>query len=170
MEAKKIHDLDIVLLGGLYGSGKTIVSKKYFIDKGRYRVSRSELRKLIFEMTNFGKPWKEEYFTEETDFIVKHVERKLIEQFLHDRKKVLVINTFVSEKSRKKFVSTAKEMKKTIGIIFLNTPIKKCLENNEKSPTKVAVQVINSLNNQIKLPVKSEGFDEVLIINDQAAK
>ncbi|PKL36178.1 MAG: hypothetical protein CVV44_18340 [Spirochaetae bacterium HGW-Spirochaetae-1] len=166
MNITPFHSLDIVLVGGLYGSGKTEFTKKYFMGKDRYRVSRSELRKLIFEMTNFGMPWESQHFSEETDFMVKHVERRLVEQFLHDKKKVVIINTFTNEKSRKRFISLAKELKKSIGIVFLNTSLEVCIEKNKNNAIQVPAHVLTGLNLKKELPSKTEGFNEVIVVEN----
>ena len=166
MDLAKFHNLDIILLCGLYGSGKTAFARKHFRNRDRRRISRSEIRKLIYEMTNFGEQWKSENFNESDDAVVKHLERKLVEHYLFQRIKVLVVNTFVTKKSRKRFIDFTREEGKTTGVIFLNTPLKKCFELNEKNGAPVPQTVINSLYSKIELPDKSEGFQEVLIVDN----
>ncbi len=165
MDLGKMHTLDIVLLCGLYGSGKTSFAVRNFKGRDRSRISRSEIRKLMFEMTNFGDPWSADSFNEGDDALAKHIERKLCEHLLFSKKKILVINTFVSRKSRKRFVELAREMHKTVGAIFLNTPLERCFQQNDRNAVKVPHSVINSLFNHIELPAKDEGFAEVLIVS-----
>ena len=166
MDINALHSCHIVLLGGIYGSGKTGFAVRHFADRSRYRISRSEIRKLIFEMTNFGKEWTAEMFTEEDDVLVKHVERKIIEHYLHNKRNVLVINTFTSPESRTRFVRMAKEMKKTIGIIFLDVPLDICLKNNAVKSSKVPPYILQNLLNKKTLPSVKEGFNEVAIITN----
>lgn len=161
-----IHNCNIVLVGGLYGSGKTEYANKHFLSQSRYRISRSEIRKLLFEMTNFGKKWTADMFTEEDDVLVKHVERKIIEHYLQNKRNVLVINTFTSVESRKRFIAIAKDMNKTLGIIFLDVPVNICLKNNEAKSSGVPAYVVQKLSNKKVLPSKHEGFSEVIIVVD----
>lgn len=166
MTMEKIHNCNIVLLGGLYGSGKTEFAVKHFMNRSRYRLSRSEIRRLIFEMTNFGIKWTGDKFSEEDDVLVKHVERKISEHYLHNKRNILVVNTFVSVDSRSRFIKIAHEMKKTVGIVFLDTPIDLCLKNNERKASGVPTHVVHQLNVKKVLPVIKEGFNEVLIVTD----
>lgn len=166
MDLSKFHLLDIIMICGAYGSGKTQFSRTYFGDTERRRISRTEIRKLLFEMTHFGKAWSPENFSEEDDALVKHVERKIIEHLLHIKKKVLIYNTSTTRKSLKRFLSMAKERNKTIGVIFLNTPLEKCIERNKKNVVEVPDMIIRRMFNNIEPPTKSDGFSEVLIINN----
>ncbi len=165
----KLQKCSIVLLGGLYGSGKTEFAIKHFMNKSRYRVSRSEIRKLLFEMTNFGKKWSADLFNEEDDVLVKHVERKIIEHFLQNKRSVLVINTFSSVESRKRFIAIAKDMGKTAGIVFLDVPVDICIKNNTVKSAGIPEYVVHKLNNKKVLPSVNEGFSEVVIVKNPGA-
>ena len=162
----KMDSMDIVLLAGLYGSGKSEFARQYFLGKSRYRISRSEIRKSIYEMTNFGEKWDAKHFNEMDDTLVKHIERKIIEHYSHHKRKILLINTFVTKKSRKMHLELANKSRKTIGIVFLHTPLRVCLEQNEKYSKGVPASVINTLYPRIELPSKAEGFTDVQIIED----
>jgi predicted kinase len=165
MDLDKIDYLDIILLCGMYGSGKMEFGLKHFKGKGGSRISRSEIRKNLFEMINFGESWTSERFTEEDDALVKHIERKTVEQLLYLKKKILVINTFVTKKSRQGFIDIARQMKLTIGAIFINRPLEQCLERNSRNPIPVPTEIIYKLYPRIELPEKSEGFNEVLTVS-----
>ncbi len=169
MAIDKLHNCNIVLLGGIYGSGKTEFAIKHFMNRSRYRVSRSEIRKHIFEMTNFGKKWTADMFSEEDDVLVKHVERKIIEHYLQNKRKVLVINTFTSVESRKRFVQIAKDMNKSLGMVFLDVPVNICLKNNEAKSSGIPPYVVQNLSNKKVLPSNKEGFSEVIIVTDPNA-
>jgi predicted kinase len=168
MALDKLHGCSIVLLGGLYGAGKTEFAVKHFRNKSRYRISRLEIRKHIFEMTNFDKKWTADMFSEEDDVLVKHVERKIIEHYLQNKRNVLVINTFTSVQSRLRFINIAKDMNKTVGIVFLDIPLDICLKNIERKSTGIPAHVVQNLSNKKVLPSKKEGFSEVVITEDPA--
>ncbi len=162
----KFKKFNMVLLCGLYGAGKTRFAEMYFKGTGRYRISRSEIRKLMYEMTSFGESWSSEMFKEEDDILIKHVERKITEHYLHNTRNVLIINTFVTKSSRMRFIKLAKDMKKTIGAIFLDTPLEKCRMQNEEGKVQAPEIVLNTLNMQKELPSVKEGFNDILIVDD----
>jgi len=164
MDTSKMDNLDIILLCGLYGSGKTEFATKYFLGKDRNRISRSDIRKSMYEMTNFGERWTPDRFSEDTDALVKHIERKIVEHFTHQKKKILIINTYITKKSRQSIIELARQTKKTIGAVFLNRPLEQCLERNSKSALAVPQEVIYKLHSRIEVPEKSEGFNEVMIV------
>ena len=164
---EKLNTLDILLVCGMYGSGKTEFSSKYFKNSGRLRLSRNEIRKLIHEMTTFGDPWEASKFSEEDDVLVKHIERKAMEHYIHNKRKMLVVNTFATKKSRQRFIDFAKESKKTIGAIFLNMPLNYCLLNYKKQHPSMPEIVLRSMFNKIELPETKEGFTEVLVLHPQ---
>ena len=166
-ELAKFNDLDIVLICGLYGAGKTEFSVKYLKHSGRFRVSRNEIRKLMYEMTHFGDRWESEKFSEEDDVLVKHIERKIMEHYMHNKRKVLVVNTFSTKKSRQRFIALSKETKKTIGAIFLNMPLESCLANYKKHNPTIPENVLRSMYQKIELPDKKEGFSEILVLQGQ---
>lgn len=160
------HKLNIVLLCGLYGAGKTEFALKYFRGKGRDRISRSEIRRLIYEMTRFGEQWTADRFLEEDDFLVKHIERRVCEHYLQNKRNILVVNTFMSKLSRARFVTMAREMKKTIGVLFLDTPLEICLAQSARHDLGVTRHVIQKLDRAKELPSRTEGFGELLVIGD----
>ena len=160
------YQFDIILVCGLPGSGKSHFAKSYFNKDGRKRVNRNEIRKALYEMSNFGDSWREEYFNEKDESLVKHIERKSIEHILFHKNKVLIDNTSVSMMSRKSYLSMAKELNKTIGLIFINTPLHKCIERNNSRPEHLSADIINKLYASIQPPSKLEGFKEIFIIDN----
>ena len=166
MDLTNFYPLDIVIICGIPGSGKSHFAKTFFKKEDRKRINRKEIRRHIYEMTSFGDKWKEEYFDEEGESLVKHVERKMYEQFLQNMDKVLIDNPSVTKSSRKNYFSLAEQRVKTTGVIFLNTPLMKCMERNKKRDDAVPDKVISTLFSSIELPDKHEGFDEILVISD----
>jgi predicted kinase len=161
MKLAEINKSDIILLCGLYGAGKSEFSELYLKNSGRIRISRTEIRKRLYSMINFGKEWVETDFNEDDEVLFKHVERKIFEHYLHKKKKILLVNTFMTVKSRQKFIEIARMNKKTISAIFLDTPMKDCIERNNEKVTGVNESVIMKLNTMKQLPDTSEGFTYV---------
>lgn len=166
MDLTVFHRLDMVIVCGLPNSGKSHFSAKHFKDMGRERINRKELRKLLYSMTHFGDKWDGANFDEKFDHVVKHTEKKIIEYYFRENKKILVDNTSVTALSRRQYVNMAKEQGKSVGVIFINTPVSKCIERNHRNEDNVSDMVISNLYAQIALPDKSEGFRELLVLND----
>jgi predicted kinase len=164
MELSKFHDLDVVLVCGLPGAGKSHFAAEYFRDKGRNRVNRKELHRLLYEMIHFGGRWSEAKFDAIDEFLVKHVERKIIEHLLQNKQKVLIDNTSISAESRKSYLGIAHQLHKSIGVIFLHTPAATCLQRNRARADPVPERVISNLAAAIDLPRAEEGFREILIL------
>lgn len=164
MDLGVFHNLDVVLVCGLPGSGKSRFAAENFKDTGRNRVNRKELHRLLFEMIHFGGQWSEAKFDAIDEFLVKHVERKIIEHLLQNKQKVLIDNTSVSAESRKGYLSIAHQMHKSIGVIFLNTPATTCMERNRALQDPVPERVIANLAASVDLPRSEEGFREILVL------
>ena len=139
MDLSAFHSLDVVLVCGLPGSGKSHFAAEHFRDTGRNRVNRKELHRLLFEMIHFGGEWTEAQFDAIDDFLVKHVERK-------------------------RYVTIAQQMPKSIGVIFLHTPAATCMERNLARPDPVPERVIPNLAAAIDLPRAEEGFRGILVL------
>lgn len=166
MDLNRFQTLDMILVCGLHGSGKSYFAKEHFGSSDRLRVNRAEIRKLLYEMMHFGSPWQSSLYHEEDEFLVKHTERKIIEQMLQTNKRVLIDNTSVTRESRKRYLEIAAHFKKTAGVIFLNTPLARCIERNQKSSYPVPGTVIANLSLRIELPDRSEGFKEFITLTE----
>ncbi len=160
----KIYDnIDILLICGLPGSGKSYFAKQHFESSDRKRINRAEIRRLLYEMSHFGKEWHESDYSETDEVLVKHVEKKIIEHHLHHNIKVLIDNTSVTKLSRKYYLEIAKATKKTIAVIFINTPIQVCLQRNRQRTDKKPENVISNLFASIEIPDTREGFNNSTI-------
>jgi predicted kinase len=167
MDLARFESLDVVLVCGLPGSGKSHFCRSQFQASGRLRVNRKEIRRLLYEMLSFGRKWSEADFSSSDEFLVKHVERKIIEHLLQNRKKVLIDNTSVSASSRKSYLAIVQGMRKSIGLIFLDVPARRCLEQNRMREDPVPEMVISNLAAALDLPRPDEGFQQVLVLKGQ---
>lgn len=168
MNIDRFKSFDVVLVCGLQGAGKSHFSRKYFKDSERKRINRKEIRRLIYEMTNFGDAWDESKFNEKNEYLVKHVETKIYEHYLFKNEKILIDDTSLTIKSRQHYIEKARKEGKSVGIIFLNTPIKKCLERNKQSDTPLNPTIITNLYSKIELPKepRKEKVNAAIIIED----
>jgi predicted kinase len=164
MDLQRFQAIDVILVCGLPGSGKSHFASANFAGTDRLRVNRKELRRLLFEMTHFGRKWTESEFASSDEFLVSHVERKIIEHFLQNHKRLLVDNTSMSRESRKHYLLIAKQMGRSIGAIFLDTPVARCLERNRSRDDAMPERVISNLAAEKELPDAAEGYREVLVV------
>ena len=162
----KMHQFDIVLVSGLPCSGKTYIARTEFMNKGRLRISKKEIRQFVYEMTNFGKKWSEQLFSSVNEHFVKHTERKMVEHLLSNGEKVLIIKSSLTADSRKVYTSIAERMRKTIGIIFIDADIKGCIERNRASEDPIPENIFPKLGVRKSLPDKREGFDLIIVLTD----
>ncbi|PKL16057.1 MAG: hypothetical protein CVV49_18255 [Spirochaetae bacterium HGW-Spirochaetae-5] len=165
-DLSSFHQFDIILVCGLPGAGKSHFSRREFMDKGRKRINRKEIRRLLYEMTNFGERWSEQDFSSVDEHLVKHTERKIIEHLLGSGEKILVDNTSVTTDSRKLYARIAERMNKSAGVIFLDTAVSVCMERNRHIDDPAPESVISKLAASKSLPVKSEGFKGILIVDN----
>jgi len=166
MDLSRFQDLDVVLVCGLPGAGKSHFSAKYFKVSDRLRINRKEIRRHLYEMTHFGERWSEDRFDSQDEFLVKHVERKILEHLLQQEQKLLIDNTSVSVSSRKAYLAAARAFKRSAGVIFLDTSREKCIQRNRGREEPIPDTVIVNLSLQIEIPEKREGFREVLVVED----
>ena len=166
MDRTRLDSLNIILVCGLPGSGKSHFSKTHFQNADRRRINRKEIRRHLYEMLNFGRTWSEDKFEDADEFLVKHVERKTMEHLLQGKHKLLVDNTSVTRSSRQAYVSLAQRMRCSIGVVFLNTPVKLCLERNAQRDDPVPGLAITNLAAALELPSENEGFREIVIVEN----
>ena len=168
MTLDQLRKSDIILVCGLPGSGKSHFARKYFKKSGRKRINRKEIRKHLYEMLSFNDEWKEEYFCENQELLVKYIEKKIIEHLLFNNEKVLIDNISVSEKSRIDYINMAAKMKKSISAVYVNTDMAICLERNRDREKADAApeSLIANLSARAVFPEKREGFSEVVVLNN----
>jgi tRNA uridine 5-carbamoylmethylation protein Kti12 len=166
-DLSKMHNFDMILVSGLPCSGKTYIARTEFKNEGRKRISRKEIRRFVYEMTNFGDKWSEQLFTAVNEHFVKHTERKMIEHLLANGEKVLIINSSLTSDSRKVYTSIAERMHKTIGIIFIDADIRGSIERNRLLEDPIPENIIPNLAAKKSLPEKRERFNSIIILTDQ---
>ncbi len=167
MILEQFRKVDMVMVCGLPGSGKSHFSKKYFAKSGRKRVSRKEIRHYLYEMLTFNDKWSEDKFDLVDENLVKHLEKKIIEHLLQLGEQLIIDNMSISASSREAYVTIAQRNKKTISAIFINTDLAACLKRNRERPAEdiVPESIISNLVATIEYPDRKEGFKDVLVID-----
>jgi len=158
---EKLSIYDIILIIGNYGAGKSYIAKTYFTD--RKRINRLEIRQMLKSMTEHGEKWDPNEWDEDIEGLVKHMEYDIICHFLERNQKIIIDNTSLSKKSRKRYVEYALHYKKSIACIFLNRDINYLLDQNKKRGFPVPEHVIVNLHSKVEPPTLDEGFNLVLV-------
>jgi predicted kinase len=160
-----IEDLnryDIVLIVGNYGSGKSSLAKEYF--RSRKRVDRHEIRHHLKAMLEHGARWTQEDWDEDLEGLIKRIEYDLIVHLLERDQKIVIDNTSLTEKSRRRYIEHAKKFHKTIACIYLNRDSATLLEQNRSREYPVPDSVIVQHVARTEVPTVNEGFAQVLIL------
>lgn len=137
---------NLYLMVGIAGSGKSTWLRNNA--KGIV-VSRDAIRFSMIKESD-------EYFAREDEVYKKFIEE--INSALKDNINVYADATNLTGKSRNRLLSNLDLKDVDINIIFINTPVEKCLEQNSKREgrAKVAESVIYNQYNQLVKPTHNE--------------
>lgn len=157
---EELGKYDIILIIGNYGSGKSSLAKEHF--KERKRINRHEIRHHLKEMTEHGKKWSPDDWNEDIEGLVRHIEHDIICHFLERNEKIIIDNTSLTEKGRKKYVDYTRKYNKIIACIFMKREVSILLEQNKKKEFPVPDHIIVQLLAKTELPSVEEGFNKVV--------
>ena len=160
-----IEDLqkyDMVLIVGNYGSGKSSLAREYFRD--RKKVDRHEIRHHLKAMTEHGARWTSEDWDEDLEGLIKRIEYDLIVHLLEGDQKIVIDNTSLTVKSRKRYIEHAKKFHRSIVCIYLNRDSSFLIEQNRRREFPVPDSVIVQHFARTEIPSVEEGFAQVAII------
>jgi predicted kinase len=115
-------------------------------------------------MTEHGARWTPEDWDEDLEGIIKRIEYDLIVHFLERDQKILIDNTSLTVKSRKRYVEHAKKFHKSIACIYLHRDSATLIEQNRSREFPVPDSVIVQHFARTEVPSVEEGFAQVLII------
>lgn len=137
------EQLEVIIMVGCPGSGKSFFCEKFLISKGYARVNRDKLGS-----------WQ------------KCV--KVMEETLSTKKKVVIDNTNPNKEARKRYIDVAKKYNVVCRCFLMKIDVPHAKHNNkfreltDKSHMKVSDIIINSYFKQFEEPTLEEGFKEIV--------
>ena len=99
---EELEIYDVILIVGNYGSGKSNLARTHF--KERKRIDRHEIRHFLKEMTEHGAKWNSEDWNEDIEGLVKHIEYDVMCHYLDRNEKIIIDNTCLTMKSRRRYI------------------------------------------------------------------
>ena len=157
-----IDTCDLILICGIPASGKTYLTQNRYCD--RIRLNRDDIRFSHKRMISYGQTWTQSDFDLDLEKIFSDYEMELLQYHLQKDYKIVVDGTNVTRARRTPYVDVAKRLSKTIGILFLNSPIELCLARNRNRANVIPESIVRKYNDDIELPQIDEGFNVVEII------
>ena len=92
-------------------------------------------------------------------------EEKEIQSAIQKGEDIIVDNTDVTVKSRKKYIDHAKKSGYVIKSVYVRCPVEVALERNAKRTNKVPGHVVKFYNRILEPPSAREGFDSCIVID-----
>lgn len=161
-----MDDVDMLLIGGLQGSGKSSLATRAF--KDRRRVNRDEIRAFHKRLT-CGAEWSAGDWSRDLEPLVTTIEDALIRHELRAGRRLVIDNTLIHERLRAPYVALAREAGRSVGCLFLDVPLEICLARNRARVSPVPEAVVRDFHAARRMPVIAEGFDFVKVVADPAA-
>jgi predicted kinase len=156
-----VRPLDLVLIAGVQGSGKTTFALEHF--RQRIRVNLDEIRRFYRRMTA-GAEWTSQDWNPGIEPLFRQIEEQVIRHNLGEGMHVVVDNTNISRRSRAHYLGLAHELGRTVGVIFLDLPLDVCLRHNGQRSARVPDPVLREFHSGREMPARDEGFDYLRVV------
>lgn len=149
----------LYIMMGIPGSGKSTWCKNHVdFDNGEKYISRDEIRFHYIKTRN-------EYFKKEKEVYREFINK--ISEALSRNETVYADQTSLTESARRKLIMALPKPDE-IHVVFLNTPLSECAENNKKRSglKNVPMDAIYRMYSTMKIPTWSEGIKYLHIITN----
>jgi len=133
--------MEVVILVGIAGSGKTTVCKKLF--PHHKHISLDEIKRHN-----------------------RTKEYKLIEQNLQQENSIVIDDTNLTRFIRKSHIRRVKKYNPHISAVFLDYSIQRIQMQNSKRKRQLPDHVLFRMKKQLEPPSYDEGFDYIQTLND----
>lgn len=152
---------DLLLVGGIQGSGKTFVATRFFPD--RLRISLDEIRAAYVRMTRGRDPRNEDFDGLPHEILVEH-ERRIMIHHLEQGDRLVMDNTMIRPEWRIPYVERAHAAGCTVAMLFLDMPLARCLANNGGRGRVLPRPLIERFHGERVLPTPAEGYDRLHVV------
>lgn len=173
----------LILLVGIPGSGKSTVAKElgqvFSSDEVREKLfgdsSIQDHEELATEyLKNKGidltglKPSRQRHLIHQAskELVFDKLHKEVATALKHGVT-VVYDATNVSKKDRKKALKAFDGLYDSAEAVYVKTPLKVALERNNKRARKVDQKVIKRMYRNLEEPSKEEGFNQVIVINNE---
>jgi predicted kinase len=163
LDFDSLQNVDILLIGGLQGSGKSSLATSFF--PNRRRVNRDEIRAFHTRMTR-SRDWRPEDWSARVEPMVSAIEMAILRYELEHDRSVVIDNTVITEELRAPYVALARQLGKTVGCLFLHLPLEFCKQQNRQRDRQVPEEVLDHFHSSLELPRDAEGLDVVKVVDE----
>lgn len=141
----------LTFLIGVPASGKTTYANKFLKNDDTIILSSDDIREEIFKDAN----------NQSNNALVFKTLYERAKQCLSNGKNVVLDSTNTDKNLRKKALEIFKDFDIIKQAIIFETPLEKCIQQDQNRTRKVGENVINKFFNNFSKPTLSEGFDEI---------
>ena len=147
----------LIVLMGIPGAGKSSVRNLF--DLSEWHLGSSDEKLPIdkegnrqWTPINLSKAWKEVWYE--------------LGQALGERKNIILDNTFIHRSERAAVAGIARGLGYLSILIWLKTPLERCLENDRRRHFMVGANVIAQKYINLQKPSTNEGWNEIIKLID----
>ena len=135
--------MKVLILQGLPGSGKSTYAKE-LTSKGWKRINRDLLREML----------DNNYYTKKNEKLIRLIRDNILEICLINDFDVVIDDTNFEQKQIDRIKSVAGCLGCEVEVLFIDTPLKVCIERDEARERTVGKDVINQMYNKYVKHIK----------------
>lgn len=135
--------IELYVMCGVPGSGKSTFSRKLAEEQGLERFSFDEMK--CFRLEEFMRP------------AIKAMQ---------EGKNVILDTTNLRVNVRKKVLQYVEEIPCRKVVVYMDTPLEQCLYRNAHRETRLQDCIIESIYRSLQKPTLEEGWDEIIYVKE----
>ncbi|PAV30320.1 hypothetical protein CIL05_07570 [Virgibacillus profundi] len=147
----------LIVMVGLPASFKSTYAKQLAKEHNATILSSDDIREELLNDVN----------NQDNNSKVFEVMNKRAKQLLQKGNNVILDATNINRKRRKHLINHELKMADEKIVYYMNTHVDDCVESDLNRDRSVGKEVIMKMYKSMQIPVKNEGWDEVVIINPE---